>query len=171
MRLFDGRGIPLELGRELGRGGEGSVFEVLTRTELVAKLYHVAPENAKQDKLQYMVSSADAKLSEFSAWPLETLHASRGSPVKGFLMRRIAAMEPIHKLYSPVDRKKTFPDKGWDFLLHVARNVAAAFESLHSHGHVVGDVNQGNVVVGSNGRVAFIDCDSFQINANGRVHF
>jgi DNA-binding helix-hairpin-helix protein with protein kinase domain len=58
----------------------------------------------------------------------------------------------------------------WDFLLCAARNTAAAFETLHAYGHVLGDVNQGNVLVGVDSKVVLIDCDSFQINASGTLH-
>mgnify|MGYP000709306936 CR=1 FL=1 len=59
---------------------------------------------------------------------------------------------------------------GWDFLLYVARNTAAAFDTLHSHGHVLGDVNQGNVMVGGDSQVVLIDSDSYQIRAKDTVH-
>ena len=46
-----------------------------------------------------------------------------------------------------------------------ARNVAAAFDTMHEAGIVVGDVNQGNLLVDETMRVRFIDCDSFQIQS------
>ncbi|HEY6565254.1 MAG TPA: hypothetical protein VIY86_12195, partial [Pirellulaceae bacterium] len=49
------------------------------------------------------------------------------------------------------------------------RNLAAAFDAMHAHGIIVGDVNQGNLMVDAQMCVRFIDCDSFQIRTGDRV--
>jgi DNA-binding helix-hairpin-helix protein with protein kinase domain len=41
---------------------------------------------------------------------------------------------------------------------------------VHSHGHVIGDVNQNSFMVGRDSKVILIDSDSFQINARGTTH-
>lgn len=117
-----------------------------------------------------MASSAAKDLLSYSAWPTDTLHTSPGGAVTGFLMERVREKQPIHMLYSPAHRKQDYPKAAWDFLLVAARNTAAAFETIHRHGHVLGDVNQGNVMVGADARVLLIDSDSMQINAAGRLH-
>ncbi len=85
-------------------------------------------------------------------------------------MPKFQGVQPLHILYSPAHRKQEHPDKAWTFLLCVARNTAAAFAGIHKHGHVIGDVNQGNVLVGNDGKVVLIDTDSFQIDARGTTH-
>ena len=62
-----------------------------------------------------------------------------------------------------------FPNATWVFLIHIAENACRAFSTVHNHGHVVGDVNSKNLLVGSDGPVKFIDCDSFQVKHAGRV--
>lgn len=168
--LFDAKGQVIRLGRELGRGGEGAVFDIEGKPGLVAKVYHTALNTARQAKLTHMVRAVDPALLSYAAWPQETIHSRSNGPVTGFLMAKVGNREPIHKLYSPAHRKQDFPKAGWDFLLYVARNTAAAFSTLHAHGHVIGDVNQGNVVVGADSKVSLIDCDSFQVRANGSLH-
>jgi DNA-binding helix-hairpin-helix protein with protein kinase domain len=168
--LVTGKGIVIQLGRELGKGGEGSVHEVPGNSRQVAKLYHKMPDARKQAKLSFMAATADEQLLRHTAWPQETLHTTRNGPVVGFLMPKVTERAPIHMLYSPAHRRQDYPKAAWDFLLTAARNTAAAFSTLHSHGHVLGDVNQGNVMVGSDSVVVLIDCDSFQIDANGVVH-
>lgn len=170
MRLVTASGTTIQLGRELGRGGEGSVFEIPALPALVAKLYHRGLDPQKQEKLRFMAMHADQALLQYAAWPQDTLHAMFGGPVTGFLMPKIVGRDPIHMLYSPAHRRQERPKAAWDFLVYAARNVAAAFETLHAHGHVLGDVNQGNVMVGGDSKVVLIDCDSFQINANGNLH-
>src|SRR5207248_2951126 len=60
------------------------------------------------------------------------------------------------------------PSADWPFLIGAAHNVAYSFSVIHSAGHVIGDVNQGNVLVSAKAFVKLIDCDSFQIASNGR---
>ena len=168
--LFDAKGNAIRLGREIGRGGEGSVFDVDGRPGLVAKVYHSDLNSGRQSKLAHMVSTVDKSILGYAAWPQETLHAQRNGAINGFLMDKVVNRQPIHMLYSPAHRKQEYPRAAWDFLVFVARNTAAAFSTIHSHGHVIGDVNQGNVVVGGDSKVSLIDCDSFQINANGKLH-
>ena len=165
--LVTSAGITVQIARELGRGGEGSVFELPSLPTQVAKVYHKAPDTKKQAKLRFMMKVADAQLLGYAAWPQDTLHSSRGGPVVGFLMPKVANRDAIHMVYSPAHRRQERPKAGWDFLLYVARNTAAAFSTLHEHGHVLGDVNQGNVMVGGNSSVVLIDCDSFQVNDRG----
>jgi DNA-binding helix-hairpin-helix protein with protein kinase domain len=168
--LEDGR--LLTLGQELGRGGEGSVHALPEMPEGVAKLYHPAhfPDAEKQAKLQTMVQVYDDELATYAAWPSHTLHRVAEGPVIGFVMPRMGDRHPLHMLYAPGSRKRLLPDAGWDFLLCAARNTAAAFEAIHSRGHVVGDVNPGNILFAADSRVALIDCDSFQIREPGLTH-
>lgn len=168
--LVTSKGVPIQIGGELGKGGEGSVFEVPSLANQVAKLYHQLPESKKQAKLTFMASTADQQLLNYVAWPQETLHSSRGGPVVGFLMPKVVGKDPVHMVYSPAHRRQDRPKAAWDFLLFVARNTAASFEALHTHGHVLGDVNQGNILVGGDTKVVLIDSDSFQVNANGSLH-
>lgn len=170
--LFTSKGAALDIGRELGRGGEGSVFDVPASAHQVAKLYHPnkLPNPKKQAKLSFMVASADQQLLNYLAWPQETLHQSRGGPVVGFLMPKVIGKEPIHMVYSPAHRRQDHPKAAWNFLLFVARNIAASFEAVHAHGHVIGDVNQDSVMVGRDSKVVLIDSDSYQVNAHGSLH-
>lgn len=167
-----GAGKTIEIGRELGKGGEGVVYELPANRHRVAKVYHAhhQPDAAKQAKLRFMATTADAELLSYAAWPQETLHKTTNGPVVGFLMPKVSSRAPIHMLYSPAHRRQDYPKAAWDFLLFAARNMAAAFAAIHHHGHVLGDVNQGNVLVGADSKVVLIDTDSFQVNANGTTY-
>lgn len=168
--LYTSKGNAVQIGRELGKGGEGSVFEVPSLGGQVAKLYHKAPDAKKQAKLSFMASTADVQLLNYVAWPQDTLHPSRGGPVIGFLMPKVSGKDPIHMVYSPAHRRQDYPKASWDFLLFVARNIASSFETIHGHGHVIGDVNQNSFMVGRDSKVVLIDSDSFQVNAQGTMH-
>ena len=150
-------------------GGEGAVFDVVGRPDLVAKLYSKPQSRDRCDKLQAMAKLCSPDLLKFAAWPTATLSTGNPAVVEGILMPRITDHKEIHCLYSVAQRKKDFPEADWGFLLHTARNCAIAFESVHSHGHVVGDVNQKNLMVSKKGIVALVDCDSFQVKDRNRI--
>jgi DNA-binding helix-hairpin-helix protein with protein kinase domain len=156
------------LGQLLGSGGEGSVYAVAGAPKLVAKIYKKPPTHAKNEKLRAMVRAQSTELARVSAWPVDTLVDDQGT-VRGFLMGRIVARQDAHRLYTPKSRRQTFPDADFRFLVRAATNLARAFAQVHASGHVIGDVNHGNALIGSDGTATLIDCDSFQITDRGRV--
>lgn len=166
-QLLDSLGRVVRLGTELGRGGEGTVFETTDRPELVAKVYKTV-DHDRMAKLWAMVQLRSDRLVHLAAWPVDTVHERQGGPIAGFLMPRVSEHRDIHQLYGPKSRLLMFPEARWPFLIHAAANVARAFTVIHEHGHVIGDVNHGNLMVSTNATVKLIDCDSFQITANGR---
>ena len=157
------------LGRQLGRGGEATVYAVEGETDRVAKIYHRHLDTEKAEKLSRMVELQSERILKLAAWPIGTLR-NRSSSISGILMRNVSAFKDIHVLYNPKSRVREFPAKAnWRFLLHTANNVARAFAVIHEHGHVIGDVNQSNVRVSPESAVVnLIDCDSFQISSQGR---
>ena len=171
MRTFcDVRGREAGLGRCLGQGGEGAVYAVPMWPRSVAKIYARRPDEQATRKLAAMVQLGTEELASFAAWPQGLLLDPRTGSAVGFLMPRVDAHREIHALYGPTARKAAFPDASWAFLARVARNLAAAFDAVHRHGHVIGDVNQGNVVVSRKATVRLIDCDSFQVTHEGHTY-
>jgi DNA-binding helix-hairpin-helix protein with protein kinase domain len=108
------------------------------------------------------------RLLKVSAWPTDILTEGSGGPVRGFLMPKIDGYQPIHVLYGPKSRVSEFPAATYSFLIHAAGNLARAVATVHAHGHVIGDINHANIVVSDKATVGLIDCDSFQVAANGR---
>lgn len=143
------------------------MHEVNSQSDLVAKIYHNATDPEKAAKLTAMVMLKTERLLKLSAWPIDTLHGQKGGPVKGFVMPRVVGHQDIHILYGIKSRHAEYPDARWPFLIQAASNVARAFSVIHEHGHVIGDVNQGGVVVSKSATVRLVDCDSFQVSANG----
>jgi len=168
--FLDRSGRQVGLAREIARGGEGIVYEVVGDSALVAKVYHTPPETNKSGKLAALVGAKNDELLKLTAWPVDTLHAKFGGPAQGFLMPRIDGHVDIHKLYGPKSRMQEFPGASWKFLVHAAANMARAFAVVHKHGHVVGDVNHGSVLVARNALVRLVDVDSFQITSAGRTY-
>ncbi|MDQ4121577.1 MAG: tetratricopeptide repeat protein [Acidobacteriota bacterium] len=166
-RLFNSQGDTFTLGKELGRGGEGSVFAILENSESVAKIYHEPISAEKAEKLRQMVALKTDKLLRLSAWVTDVLQNEAGETV-GFLMPRLSFGTQIHELYNPASRRRRFPEADWRFLIRAAANAARAFAVVHMHGHSIGDVNHGNIVIARDATVRLIDCDSYHLNAPDR---
>ena len=168
--FIDSSGRRLTLGSKIGKGGEGAVFDVEGEPSLAAKIYHqnLLDQDAVA-KLQAMVSFSSGNLAKISAWPESLIFRESGNQPCGILMPKIKNARQLHELYGTATRRMHFPEVRWHHLLLAARNLAAAFDTMHTAGIVVGDVNQGNLLVDSQMRVKFIDCDSFQITENGHT--
>lgn len=167
LKLANG-GSPIRLGAEIARGGEGAITAVQGRGDLVAKIYLATPGERKIHKLRSMVGCSSAQMLKIAAWPLDLI-VDNTATVRGFVMPRVADRLDIHQLYSPKSRANAFPEADFRFLAHTAGNVARAFAVVHDQGHIVGDVNHSNVLVGRDATVMLIDCDSFQVRAGSQV--
>ncbi|HNX17267.1 MAG TPA: hypothetical protein PKM50_02945 [Methanoregula sp.] len=169
--LFDSHGNHIILGKKVGSGGEGDVYEIAPHSpDVLAKIYHKPITSEHQDKLRLMVNGCNDDLKEFAAWPLDLLHSGKSGPVCGFVMPRITDCEPIHKVYGPSHRKESFPNADWKFLVRTAKNLAAAVYIIHKYGYVIGDVNEGNILVTKKACVRLIDCDSFQVQTSDKIY-
>lgn len=161
--FYDSENKPYVLTEQLGRGGEGTVFECGNDLELVAKIYHEAVTDEKVEKLRWMAENKNEHLLKVAAWVVDVLKDAPDGKVVGFLMPNVRAKE-IHELYSLKSRRVHFPEATWHFLVHASANLARAFYSLHRDDHVMGDINHGNCVVLADGTVKLIDCDSYSIS-------
>jgi len=167
---FTGQNGKYIISKEIGKGGEGAVYELENYSDLVLKIYSEPITSSKIRKLKLMTSMSNSQLEKYVAFVKDVVSDSKGN-VCGFAMKKLSNYVPLHMLFSPMDRKKIFPDKGYNFLVHVARNLATAFHSCHEAGLIIGDVNEGNILVNSQGMIALIDCDSFQIKDGSSYHF
>jgi DNA-binding helix-hairpin-helix protein with protein kinase domain len=167
--LYDNSGRPRRLDRQIAAGGEGAIYTLADDPNLLAKLYRDRTSPQKAEKLSWMVRNGPSDLRKYTAWPKALLYAQAGGALVGFLMRCFVDFQPIHHLYSAPQRLKFFPRADWSFLACAARNCAAAFDEVHQACCLVADVNQSNVFVSSEGMIGLIDCDSFQVQADGKV--
>ena len=166
--VIDSQGRPIPLGAVLGKGGEGTVYEVRQSTATVAKVYHKALSQDRAEKIRVMVGMRTEALGKVTSWPVDLLAAKANRQPVGLLMPRIANRKNVHHLYGPKSRLQDFPRADWRFLVHVAANIAKAFAIVHEENCVIGDVNHGSIMVAQDGYVSLIDCDSFQVNAPAR---
>ncbi len=168
--LVDMKGRPIPLDRQIASGGEGAVFALPNDPALVAKVYHHPPTSQTVEKLEAMTRLVTPQLLSLAAWPMGLLYHARTRQLAGFVMPRLSDCQPIQHLYNPVQRLKCFPRAGWNFQVRAAANLAAAFDEVHKAGCLIGDVNQSNAQVSMQALVRLIDCDSFQVRANGKSY-
>ncbi len=160
------------LGNQLGSGGEGAVFSCANAPNIAVKVYH--PQRRSPglfEKLTAMIAQANPKLVAVATWPTGLLLDARSGQPVGFSMPRLSGYEEIWRLYHPVERLKFFPRAGWKFQVRTAYNLAAAFDEVHRSGCVIGDVQLRECPqCASQTLVRLVDCDSFQITANGKQY-
>jgi DNA-binding helix-hairpin-helix protein with protein kinase domain len=106
LRTQNGRSIILA--NELGKGGEGTVYEVQGDAAIAVKIYRPDKAAERRQKIEAIVAAQWHKNTSCVAFPIEALFGSTGQFL-GFTMLRIAANKPIHALYSPTSRKTSFP--------------------------------------------------------------
>ncbi len=165
--VFDAHGQSIRLGSRLGQGGEGTVYELSSNDNAVAKIYHhpLTPERAA--KIRAMTAMGSGPIGALAAWPITLLQRRTGEAV-GLVMPKVVGHKDIHHLYSPKSRRSNFSRANWHFLVRAATNLARAVAAVHESGCVIGDVNPSGVLVAQDAQIRLIDCDSFQISADGR---
>lgn len=161
-------GTRIVLGPEIGRGGEGTVYEVVGAPDLVAKVYTDGRADDRREKIEAMVSAGLHRQASHISIPIDVLLGDKGTFV-GFTMRRIKGALPIHQLWGSRDRQDKFPDATVAFMVRVAGNAARAVGELHQAGCVIGDINESGFLVTDQATVVLIDSDSIQVTVGNRV--
>jgi DNA-binding helix-hairpin-helix protein with protein kinase domain len=168
--FYSSQSDTVRLGRRIGSGAEGEVYEIQAKSDLVAKVYHEPPPPEKAEKLVVLSRLGNERLFNLSAWPVSTLRDAPDGEVVGFVMKKISQAEEVHALHSPKSRLQKFPEASWAFLIYAAANIARAVAAIHEHGLVIGDVNPKNILVTSKATIYLLDVDSFQVSAEGKTY-
>lgn len=176
-RTLSGKGELIIKEAPLGRGGEGSVYEVLKHnipdfpeaSEIVAKIYHNPQEGNRAEKIVAMLRNPPE--TDSAAWA-EAIIAENGKFV-GYLMRKLdsKSFRSWAELSNTKDRRRTAKDFDVRYALTASRNLAAAIHSIHEAGHMIGDINESNIFIGNDASVFIVDTDSAQISGNdGKIY-
>jgi DNA-binding helix-hairpin-helix protein with protein kinase domain len=157
-------GRTFHLTRQIGKGGEGAVYETREQSDIALKLYWPNKAQSRRDKIAAMASAQWYKTNSFVAFPIDVLFSPTGAFV-GFAMRKVGGNKPVHMLYSPASRKVEFAKADYRFLVRAAANIARAVASVHAIGCVIGDINHSGFLISEKATSTLIDSDSFQIVA------
>lgn len=167
--VVDAEGRLLKLGRKLGQGGEGAVFELEGEPGIAAKIHHQPLTPLRAEKIRVMAGMRTERIDRLAAWPTNLLSLPSGAPI-GLTMPKVTGHKDIHHLYGPKSRRTEFPGADWRFLIRVAANLSRAVATIHDARSVIADINHGGVLVSQDARVRLIDCDSFQIVDAGKTY-
>ena len=167
MIVYNNRRQPVQLGAELGRGGEAAVYRLAVQPALLAKIYHGRPRDDYDAKLAWMQAHPPADPTSAQghasiAWPNDVLYDSAGRLV-GYVMVNVQNAVPLLQVFNPRSRARTLPNFNRRYLHRTARNLAAALGALHDSSYIVGDLNESNIMVTPSALVTLIDADSFQV--------
>jgi DNA-binding helix-hairpin-helix protein with protein kinase domain len=167
MNVYNARRQPVDLGAEIGRGGEATVYKLAVQPALLAKIYHGRAREGYAEKLAWMQANPPddptrAQGHASIAWPNDLLYDGSSSLV-GYVMVHVQNAVPLLQVFNPRSRAKTLPNFNRRYLHRAARNLAAALGALHASNYIVGDLNESNVMVTPSALITLIDTDSFQV--------
>ena len=157
------------LGEAFNRGGEAQIWSLRNETHWVAKLYHQTTPH-QEAKVATMIAAPPKQLTGHPtvAWPLQMLYQQRR--FVGYLMPRVVEGRPLFHYYNGLRRAQLPERYPWPYFLHrTAQNLAAAVDLVHTHYHIIGDLNESNVLVNPEALVTLVDTDSFQVRAANPV--
>lgn len=186
MLIYYGRGRTntYSLEKRLGGGGEGNVYEINGKQDLVAKIYKdekfiSTPEasNPRRELKEKIETMLDQPVEPYInnvlsvAWPQDILLDSNGEFV-GYVMPRVNSTHQIFAASRERERKQLFPSYTWKTAVLIARNLALTVKRIHAVNAIVGDMNPNNIMLDNKGYVTIIDTDSFNIKnqRTGRVY-
>lgn len=169
--VFDVQAQPCQLGELLARGGEGEVYPLLHRPEILVKRYHASElqkrGQALQDKVEAMRHLAGLRNHPAMSWPLISVYDGKRRWI-GYAMRRVEGV-PMHALAHAMLYRKHFPALDRIGLTGYLLRLIELLQTLHQQGIRMGDYNLQNIFcTPGTDKVALIDCDSYQLDVNGK---
>lgn len=178
IKVYDPKGKALVLKESICEGGEGKIY-VIPKSDFLIKIYHDRfiedPVKIKKilPRIADMVNMTDIMndLDDNIAWPRLGVYNSNRSDRKliGFAMKKMEGRQ-FRSLHYVNKIEKNYPN--WDrrALAVIANNFVRAVDKLHRRNILINDFNPSNFFVDINGRVRFIDCDSYQVTGKSKTH-
>jgi len=154
-----GSGEKTTIGRQIAKGGEGTVFEVPDKG-VVAKIYdkkHITRN--RYHKLQKMVGNP-LKMDGI-CWPKDMVVNAAGEWC-GYIMPRAHGVPIQHQLFIRPRFQNTLPLWNRINLVHFAIGVLEKINFLNKNHVIIGDINPLNILMDGE-RSFFVDTDSYQI--------
>lgn len=171
----DGQEVPVVLeDTPLGSGGEGNVYTVKSLNnretdQFVGKIYHEEKLNKELENKVYAMLEMPP-VDKNVAWALAVIKDGNNR-FAGYLMRKLDLAG--HREWSTFNnlssRKKFSPDFDYKYAIVSIINLASILDNIHNAGHIVGDINESNIMVARNATVLIVDSDSAQVKGKDGV--
>lgn len=152
-------GGAIQLCREVGSGGEGTLYE--TNTPYIAKIYKKGKlTEQKKQKLDRMLSKNIR--CEGICYPVGAIY-NRNNQFIGYLMPKAKGRELQKSIFIKPLFFKYFP--GWKKkdTVQLCITILNKIQYLHDRNIILGDINPANIMVVNPKEVYFVDTDSYQI--------
>lgn len=147
----------------LGKGGEGSIYRLKGKPNLVLKIFN--PDKRNETRHKKLLAMIKTPLSPNAmkqvTWPVDVVYEN-GAFV-GYVMPLLKRVEDLNVMYS--DKYIcTLSER-----ITIAKNLCAAVNAVHLAGQVCGDLNPKNIGVDPNTAIiTLVDTDSYHITeSNG----
>lgn len=162
----NGKSVKVYLDKQLGKGGEGTVYET-DRPDIVAKILNNDVGNNrtvnKRNKIELMQSKNFR--NPFVAWPISAIYDKSGTFL-GFLMPKVAGKNIKHT-YNKTHPEVSLINMTRTQIVSLIVKILEIFVYLHDRNIIVGDIREENIVIKPDGKGGFdpyfVDCDSYQI--------
>lgn len=171
--VFDPTGAAQALAPVLASGGEGQIFPLAGRPEILVKQYH--PEVLQKRgtelraKTQAMIDMRDKFDQPCLSWPRMSVFDDKRQWI-GYAMRRAQGRPMTHMAHAKA-YPKHFPTLDRIQIAAYMLSLLEAVRSLHRVGICIGDYNFNNVMcTPGTSQVTLIDCDSYQMQHGGRTY-
>lgn len=176
--VCDVYGMEKRLGKELARGGEGVVYQLEERVDVLVKVYHTrvlqdAGSAARlEKKIAAMTANQRLRGLDRAAWPLRPLYDPNSGRWCGYAMRRQAGISLQGLLGAPQNMREFAPNWNRLHLVRLCLDFLETIEILSAERTLPVDFNPCNFLVDvTTARCAFIDCDGYQfLDAAGNLH-
>jgi hypothetical protein len=178
----------LQVGPQIGSGGQGRVYELRNSEKLAYKQYH-DPRRIRPEAISHLVSirkfshPADRSwLDSHLAWPM--CRVTSDGLVVGFIMRRVSRAFRWRDATGGLRLTELQflvrePKRPWQQIIQprpgqrrqLAHELAEATRRLHSWDIIIGDISDVNILwaVKPDPAVYFIDCDGLRLRGKESI--
>lgn len=168
--VYDAQQSAKQLSNMLAKGGEGSVYVLQGRNDVLVKLYHPEVLNKLQPQLQQKIAvmlQNKPQNENLLSWPLIDVYNQQQQWI-GYAMHRKQGLK-LQFLAHALLYQKHFPHFNRQDIVQVLLSLISQIQALHSQKIMIGDYNLNNFLCDPHTKtVSLIDCDSYQCQLNGQ---
>ena len=169
--VTDTNGGHYELGRQIGKGGQGTVYLCESNPRIAIKVIRHATRQQAEILRQQIAS---VRRMDLSRLPLARPVAMLAPPNVGYVMELVTGMRAMSTLFVPAHDEASIREwyvatGGMRRRLQVLTRFARTLAQIHGMGLAYGDPSPGNVLVSaaSDGEQVFlIDCDNLRARSH-----
>ena len=155
--------ITIDYSTVLGRGGTATIYAVVNKPHLVAKIY-TKPNHVSKEKLETILNRLiDCEIAGHLAFPIDIIGGPLG--VTGYTQAYFPTDHylPLHFwIEGKLNRRLTADQSDLLFRVKLLASLAHSISILHSRNIAVVDLKPSNILVHRDtANVAIVDCDAF----------